>query len=63
MTLFLFSIAFTALLFGAFKIALAFLRRAFPDGAVLFESVETFLWVPAALFSLLLTSAVARNMP
>lgn len=63
MTLFLFGIVFTVLFFGILKIALAVLRRAFPEGSVLFESVETLLWVPAALFSLLLTSAVARNMP
>jgi hypothetical protein len=63
MTLFLFSTAFTVLLFGVLKIALAFLRRAFPEGTVVFESVETFLWVPAALLSLPLTLAITQLLP
>lgn len=60
MTLFLFGVGFTVLLFAALKVAISYLRRTFPEGRVLFESVETYLWVPAALMALMLTLFLAR---
>lgn len=60
MPLFLFGIGFTILLFAGLKVAFSYLRRAFPEGRVLFESVEMYLWVPAALLALLLTLFLAR---
>lgn len=60
MTLFLYGVAFTLLLYAALKVAVSFLRRAFPEGRVLFESVETYLWIPAALLALILTTVITR---
>lgn len=60
MTLFLFVIVFTALFYAALKVAISYLRRVFPDGRALFESVEIYLWLPAALMGLMLTTLIAR---
>ncbi len=60
MTLFLYSIAFTALVFAALKVTISFLRRAFPEGRALFEAVENYVWVPAALLGLMLTTFITR---
>lgn len=60
MTFFLYAIAFTALFVAALKVTISFLRRAFPEARVLFEAVENYVWVPAALLALMLTTWVAR---
>lgn len=60
MTLFLYGVVFTPLFYAALKVTFSFLRRAFPEGRVLFESVETYLWIPAALLALMLTTLIAR---
>lgn len=59
MHLFLLAAGFLILLYGLLKAIISCLYRFLPEASSLFESLESYVWVPAAMIALMLATFFA----